>query len=66
MQLPAEVDDISLAQRANEQGILVRALSSYYASDKKLSGLLLGFASMEESEIKTSFHQLAALINAAT
>lgn len=66
MQLPVEVDDISLAQRANEQGILVRALSSYYASDRKLSGLLLGFASMEESEIKTSFHQLAALINAAT
>ena len=63
MQLPAEVDDVALAQRANRQGILVRPLSSYYAGEKRLSGLLLGFASMEETEIRTQFHRLASLIN---
>lgn len=65
LQLPADVDDVTLAQRANRQGILVRALSSYYAGEKGQSGLLLGFASMEESEIHTQFLRLAALITEA-
>ncbi|WP_312061785.1 MocR-like pyridoxine biosynthesis transcription factor PdxR [Pantoea septica] len=65
LQLPAGVDDVTLAQRANRQGILVRALSSYYAGEKGQSGLLLGFASMEESEIHTQFLRLAALIKEA-
>jgi GntR family transcriptional regulator/MocR family aminotransferase len=38
LSLPAECDDVALARRANERGVLVRALSRYYSGDKPLKG----------------------------
>lgn len=65
LQLPDSVDDVTLAQRANSRGILVRALSTYYATENSSAGLLLGFASMEEEDINASFEILVSLINDA-
>jgi len=62
LSLPAECDDVALARCANERGILVRALSRYYSSDKPLKGLLMGFAAMAEEEMEAAFKVLLECI----
>lgn len=62
LSLPAECDDVALARRANERGVLVRALSRYYSGDKPLKGLLMGFAAMEEEEMESAFQILLACL----
>ena len=64
LQLPAHADDSMIAQLANTQGLLVRPLSRYYVNEEKRSGLLLGFASIEEHEIAAAFSRLAGIIKA--
>lgn len=58
LSLPDKCDDVALARRANERGILVRALSRYYAGNEPLKGLLMGFAAMEEEEMEAAFEGL--------
>ena len=62
LQLPAGSDDAVIAQQANAQGLLVRPLSRYYVNEEKRSGLLLGFASIEEHEMAAAFTRLATII----
>lgn len=64
LQLPAHADDSMIAQLANTQGLLVRPLSRYYVNEEKRSGLLLGFASIEEHEMAAAFSRLAGIIKA--
>ena len=66
LQLPAGSDDAVIAQQANAQGLLVRPLSRYYVNEEKRSGLLLGFASIEEHEMTAAFTRLADIIRVNT
>ena len=66
LQLPVGTDDVTIAQQANSQGLLVRPLSRYYVMEEKRSGLLLGFASIEEHEMAAAFTRLAGIIRANT
>ena len=66
LQLPSESDDAVIAQQANAQGLLVRPLSRYYVNEEKRSGLLLGFASIEENEMTSAFTRLADIIRVNT
>ena len=66
LQLPSGSDDAVIAQQANAQGLLVRPLSRYYVNEEKRSGLLLGFASIEEHEMTAAFTRLADIIRANT
>lgn len=62
IQLPLEADDISISKQANSEGILVRPLSRYYFNNQKLKGLLVGFASIKDSDMVPSFMRLAGII----
>ncbi|CAM7288241.1 MULTISPECIES: PLP-dependent aminotransferase family protein [Citrobacter] len=62
LQLPAGSDDVAIARQANAQDLLVRPLSRYYVNEEKCSGLLLGFASIEEHEMAAAFTRLATII----
>ena len=62
LQLPVGSDDVVIAQQANAQGLLVRPLSRYYVNEEKRSGLLLGFASIEEHEMAAAFTRLVGII----
>lgn len=62
LQLPAGVDDIAIARQANEAALLVRPLSRYFVEEKKISGLLLGFASIDEEEMTPAFYRLAKIV----
>ncbi|WP_196209161.1 PLP-dependent aminotransferase family protein [Citrobacter sp. Res13-Sevr-PEB04-36] len=64
LQLPANADDSAIAQQANTEGLLVRALSRYYVNEEKRSGLLLGFASIEEHEMAAAFSRVVGIIKA--
>lgn len=62
IQFPSQLDDITVAQQANAEGILVRPLSRYYVQQPRLSGLLVGFASIEDEQMEPIFIRLATLI----
>lgn len=62
IQLPIQSDDIYIAKLANTEGILVRPLSRYYFNHQKLKGLLVGFASIKDSDMVSSFVRLAGII----
>ena len=63
LHLPAQCDDRAVAKEAQERGIAVRPLSNYYrdVSNAK-SGLVLGYACVEESNIAPAFAILADVI----
>lgn len=58
LNLPSGMDDVVLASAANELGVLVRPLSRYFMGSGKQHGLLMGFASVPESEIEAAFSVL--------
>ncbi len=60
--LPDDVDDVRLTQLALERGILVRPLSSYYLGRARRPGLMLGFASLPEQEMREPFEVLVRCI----
>lgn len=62
IQLPAQADDVGIAKEANAAGILVRPLSRYYFNAQKSKGLLVGFASIKDSDMEPSFIRLAGII----
>ena len=55
--------DIEISQKANEQDLGIYALSSYYAGEEKLQGLLIGFAGDDAESMKHSIYKLAGIIN---
>lgn len=60
LNLPDEADDVAIAERANARNILVRPLSRYYLTERRKKGLLMGFASLPESEMEAAFTVLLA------
>lgn len=58
LHLPAGADDVAIANHANNQGILVRALSRYYVGNNPRRGLLMGFASISEDDMPDAFARL--------
>lgn len=62
--LAAEQDDLAIAQAANEQGLGVHALSKYYWQEKRVKGLVLGFANTPVEQMDKHFMRLIDCINA--
>ncbi|HTK00667.1 MAG TPA: PLP-dependent aminotransferase family protein [Bordetella sp.] len=64
--LPDTADDTDVARRAEAAGIMVRALSGYYASRRAArGGLILGYACVPQARIEPSFSVLRDVIDAA-
>ncbi|MFT0213469.1 PLP-dependent aminotransferase family protein [Pseudomonas sp. F1_0610] len=63
LNLASNKDDIAIAQAANEQGILVRALSKYYLHEKRVKGLIVGFANTPVEDMEKAFSQLLQCID---
>lgn len=60
---PKHCDDVLIMKTALQQGIVTRALSSYHnCPSKARSGLVLGYASVDEQKIEFAFAQLAHII----
>ena len=60
--LPDGVSDTEVARDAARQHIVVRPLSHYYQGRRAENGLLLGFASICESDMIEPFERLARII----
>jgi GntR family transcriptional regulator/MocR family aminotransferase len=63
LKFPTNVDDKAIAQEANALGIAVRPLSSYFHSaSTNDTGLVLGYACVEDMNIELAFVLLAKAI----
>jgi GntR family transcriptional regulator / MocR family aminotransferase len=62
LSLPEGTDDVAIARRARERGVVVRPLSEYYADRPARPGLILGFACVAESEMAAPFEVLVECI----
>ncbi|MFT4192239.1 MAG: PLP-dependent aminotransferase family protein [Comamonas sp.] len=61
--LPHLKDDLAVSRRAQEAGILTRALSGYYASARTAqAGLILGYACVPHERIGPAFGVLAKVL----
>jgi GntR family transcriptional regulator/MocR family aminotransferase len=60
--LPAGSDDVALAARAAEAGVIVRPLSVHYLERAARTGLLLGYAGVPEREIDRGVERLAEVL----
>lgn len=60
--LPQGIDDQAVAQQASRQGIYVRPLSAESIEPLGRSGLLLGFAAVDTTAIRTGVRSLAMVI----
>ena len=64
LSLPHLKDDLTVAARALEQGIITRALSGYYSAARTAqAGLLLGYACVPNDRIGPAFDVLAGVID---
>lgn len=64
LELPHLKDDLAVSRRAQERGILTRALSGYYASARTArTGLILGYACVPHERIAPAFDLLAQAID---
>ena len=52
IELPDAASDVAIAAEAAKQGLVVRALSSYYLGDQRRSGLVVGYAYVPTQRIK--------------
>jgi GntR family transcriptional regulator / MocR family aminotransferase len=61
--LPQGCDDLAICQAAGKEGIIVRPLSRYYMDPVTARrGLMLGYASVPNEQIRPAFDKLAAVI----
>jgi len=60
--LPQSVDDRDVARRAEQIGISLAALSSYYLRECPQPGLLLGYAALPEAEMRQGVEALQRLL----
>lgn len=61
--LPPGCDDRAISEEARRAGIIARPLSRYYMHEKTAKrGLLLGYASAPDEQIKPAFDTLACII----
>jgi GntR family transcriptional regulator/MocR family aminotransferase len=62
------LDDIAICKKANQQGLGIRALSSYQRpvqiNGNTRSGIIVGYAGMTEEQIQQGVLQLRDIINA--
>lgn len=65
IQLPPGTDDERLAEEAAEQGLHVRALSSYYIGPEKERGLVVGYAYVPTDKIAYYGRLLGNVVKAA-
>lgn len=56
--LPNNTDDTNIVDQANQQGLGIRALSRFYSTAKGKPGLVIGFASYNDVELKKAVLQL--------
>ena len=61
-QLGARYDDIDLCCRLAQAGLTARPLSRHYFTEARASGLFLGFAAWNESEIDAGVAILARVM----
>ncbi|QSI75518.1 PLP-dependent aminotransferase family protein [Niveibacterium microcysteis] len=66
IQLPPGTDDERLAQEAAEQGLQVRALSTYYLGAEKERGLVVGYAYVPTDKIAYYGRLLGNVVKAAS
>lgn len=64
LKLPAQVDDVLLSTQILRHGVMVKPLSSYYLRPTADRGLLLGYASVEESDIVRAFGVVVTCLRA--
>lgn len=64
MSLPKWMSDVEVARAALERGVVVRPLSRYYAGKSPESGLLLGFACLNEQQMQEPFSILVECLQA--
>ncbi len=57
------LDDRLVAQKAKERGIQAPALATYFHGEATLSGLMLGYAGVDETKIREAVGHLAAVIS---
>jgi GntR family transcriptional regulator/MocR family aminotransferase len=60
--LPHSMDDREIARRAEEAGINVAALSTFYLRECPQPGLLLGYAAVPEAEMRAAVDSLRELM----
>lgn len=60
--LPPECNDVSISTQAASHGLSCPALSTYCADAQKQRGLLLGFCSFSEDEMKNALPILAGIV----
>ena len=58
---PQQVD--ALIARAAQAGVGLYSVAPYYASPPPRAGLLLGYASLSEAEIRSGIRKLATLLH---
>ena len=56
------IDDRDVARRAEEMGISVAALSTFYLRECPQPGLLLGYAAVPEGEMRAAVEKLRDLL----
>jgi len=64
IEFTCSLDDQAIALAAQEQGVQVTPLSSYYGGGGAKAGLLLGFCPFEESEIRNNITVLTSILEA--
>jgi GntR family transcriptional regulator/MocR family aminotransferase len=60
--LPSAVNDMALDERARQDGLILKALSPYYASHRRNSGLLLGYSGYAPAQLLNGVRALARLV----
>jgi GntR family transcriptional regulator/MocR family aminotransferase len=61
-ELPAAADDVAIAARASEAGVVVRPISTQYLGRPDRRALLLGYAGVPEREIDRGIELLARVL----
>jgi len=62
LRLPAGSDDAAIAREARGHGLMVGTLSTWYATDSRMPGLLLGITNLGEPSLAPVCDQLVALV----
>jgi GntR family transcriptional regulator/MocR family aminotransferase len=64
--LNGDLSDVALSAAARDKGVVAPTLSRFYIGRDKTNGLLLGFASSEEPEIRKGMEKLASAFDQIT
>lgn len=62
LRLPANIDDVAVAEQLQANGVLARPLSKYYQAETAEQGLLLGYGSVPEDHMQAAFFTLVRVL----